>query len=106
MSDWIQVAPAAQFAEGDVRVVEVDGVMVAVYLLDGEFIAIEDLCPHDGAEIASGCVKDGILTCPRHGATFNLRNGDVLSPPAYDPLEMMLVRIEDSVVEVRDPRWD
>ena len=104
--DWTSVAPAAVFKEGDVKVVDADGVMVAVYNLDGDYIAIEDVCPHDGSEISSGCVKNGILECPHHGATFDLRSGDVLTPPAYEPLEMMTVRVENGVVEVRDGRWD
>jgi 3-phenylpropionate/trans-cinnamate dioxygenase ferredoxin subunit len=80
--------------------------MVAVFNLDGDFIAIEDVCPHDGSEISSGCVKNGVLECPHHGATFDLRSGAVLTPPAYEPLEMMELRVEDGVVEVRDARWD
>ncbi len=106
MSDWTRVASVAEFKRDEVRVVDVDNVMVAIYNLDGEYIAIEDLCPHDGSEIASGCVKNGILKCPRHGATFDLRSGDVLTPPAYDPLEMMQTRVENGFVEVRDGRWD
>lgn len=106
MAEWTRVALAADFKPGQVRVVDVDNMMVAVYELDGEYIAIEDVCPHDGSEIATGCVKNGILECPRHGATFDLRSGDVLTPPAYEPLEMMLVRVENGVVEVRDGRWD
>lgn len=106
MSDWTEVAPEGEFEEGGVKIVEVDNVMVAVFKLDGEYIAIEDSCPHDGSEVASGCIKNGILECPHHGATFDLRSGDVLSPPAYEPLEMMALRVEDGVVEVRDPRWD
>ena len=106
MSDWTRVGSEEELKEGDVKIVEADGVMVAVYNLEGEFIAIEDICPHDGSEIASGCVKNGILECPHHGATFDLRSGDVLTPPAYDPLEMMQVRVENGIVEVRDGRWD
>jgi len=106
MSDWTRVASVAEFKVGEVRVIDVDNVMVAVYNLDGEFIAIEDVCPHDGSEIASGCVKNGILECPHHGATFDLRSGDVLTPPAYDPLEMMQLRVENGFIEVRDGRWD
>lgn len=106
MSDWTRVASVAEFKVDEVRVVDVDNVMVAVYNLDGDFIAIEDVCPHDGSEIASGCVKNGILECPHHGATFDLRSGDVLTPPAYDPLEMMQLRVENGFVEVRDGRWD
>jgi len=106
VSDWTRVAPVAELTDGEVKVVEADGVMTAVFNLDGEFIAIEDTCPHDGSEIASGCVKNGILECPHHGATFDLRSGDVLTPPAYDALEMMQVRVENGIVEVRDGRWD
>ena len=104
--DWTSVAPAAEFKDGGVKTVDADGVMVAVFNLDGDYIAIEDVCPHDGSEIGSGCVKNGILECPHHGATFDLRSGDVLTPPAYDPLEMMQVRVENGVVEVRVGRWD
>ena len=104
--DWTSVALAAEFKDGGVKTVDADGVMVAVFNLDGDYIAIEDVCPHDGSEIGSGCVKNGILECPHHGATFDLRSGDVLTPPAYDPLEMMQVRVENGVVEVRDGRWD
>jgi 3-phenylpropionate/trans-cinnamate dioxygenase ferredoxin subunit len=106
VSDWTSVARAARFKAGQVKTVEVDGVMVAVFNLDGDFIAIEDVCPHDGSEISSGCVKNGVLECPHHGATFDLRSGAVLTPPAYEPLEMMELRVEDGVVEVRDARWD
>jgi 3-phenylpropionate/trans-cinnamate dioxygenase ferredoxin subunit len=104
--DWTSVALAVEFKEGGVNIVDADGVMIAVFNLDGDYIAIEDVCPHDGSEIGSGCVKNGILECPHHGATFDLRSGDVLTPPAYDPLEMMQVRVENGVVEVRDGRWD
>ena len=106
MSDWVNVATEGALEQGGVKVVDVDGVMVAVFNLDGEYIAIEDVCPHDGSEIASGCVKKGILECPHHGATFDLRSGDVLTPPAYEPLEMMELRIENGMIEVRDARWD
>lgn len=106
MSEWVSVAPQAEFKEGEVKVVEADGVMIAVFNLEGEYIAIEDVCPHDGSEIASGCIKKGIIECAHHGATFDLRSGDVLSPPAYEPLEMMALRIEQGMIEVRDERWD
>jgi 3-phenylpropionate/trans-cinnamate dioxygenase ferredoxin subunit len=104
--EWTRVTPEAEFKVGEVRLVDVDNMMVAVYNLDGEYIAIEDVCPHDGSEIATGCVKNGILECPHHGATFDLRSGEALTPPAYEPLEMMQVRVDDGVVEVRDARWD
>ncbi len=106
MSEWVSVGAADELEQGKSRIVEVDGVMVAVFRIGDEFIAIEDSCPHDGSEIGSGCVKNGILECPHHGATFDLKSGAVLSPPAYEPLEMMQLRVEDGIVQVRDGRWD
>ncbi len=106
MSDWVEVGPEGSIAEGANTVVDVDNVMVAVFLQNGQYIAVEDACPHDGSEIASGCLKNGILECPHHGATFTLATGEVLTPPAYEPLEMLQVRVADGVIQVRDDRWD
>ena len=106
MADWVEVIKASDFNTGDVKTIDVDGVMVAVFNQQGQYIAIEDMCPHDGSEIASGCIKDGIIECPYHGATFKLSTGAVLSPPAYEPLEMMDIRVENGMIQVRDGRWD
>ena len=42
MSEWIDVAPVVEFKPGDVRVVDVDDVVVAVFNVDGEYFAIEN----------------------------------------------------------------
>lgn len=106
MTAWVDVVLTKDFEPGDVKIVEVDNVMVAVFNMEGQYIAIEDVCPHDGSEIASGCIKNGVLECPHHGATFDLISGKVLSPPAYEPLEMIALRVRNDMIQVRDSRWD
>jgi 3-phenylpropionate/trans-cinnamate dioxygenase ferredoxin subunit len=106
MPDWITVAAAGDIAPGSCRVVDADGTRIAVYNLDGEFHAIEDVCTHDGGELASGQVEGGEVICPRHGARFCIRTGDALSAPAYEPTAKLPVRVENGVVQVRDDRWD
>jgi len=106
MSDWIDVAAAEDLPPGDRKVVDVDGVMVAVFNLDGELHAIEDICTHDGGELASGTIEGDAIICPRHGARFSIRTGEVLAPPAYEPVAVFAVRIENGRVQVRDERWD
>ena len=86
--------------------VEVEGAVMVLVNLDGEFYAIEDICTHDGSDISSGCVVDGSIECPRHGARFDIRTGEVTAPPAYEPVDVFPVRVEDGVVQVRDHRWD
>lgn len=106
MSDWIDVASTDQFSPGSHKVVDVDGVEVAVFNIGGEFLAIEDICTHDGGELACGELEGDVIVCPRHGAKFSLRTGAVLAPPAYEPVAALPVRVENNVVQVKDDRWD
>ena len=106
MSEWTDVAPSADIAPGTCRVVNVDDVMIAVVNIEGSFYAIEDLCTHDGGDLASGCIEGEEIVCPRHRARFNVKSGAVTAPPAYEDIATFPVRIEDGVVQVRDDRWD
>ena len=106
MSDWKNVAAAGEFGPGEYRVVDVDDVDVAVFNLDGEYFAIEDVCTHDFGTLTGGCVEDGRIMCPRHGARFDIRTGEALTPPAYEPVATFPVRIHEDMVQVRDDRDD
>ncbi len=106
MSEWTDVAPAEEIAPGGFRVVDVDGVMVAVFNLEGHFYAIEDVCTHDGGTLTGGTVEGDEVVCPRHGARFNIRTGAVTAPPAYEGVHALPTRIHQEMVQVRDDRWD
>lgn len=106
MSDWIKVVAANALAEGEHVVVDVDGTEVAVFNLAGQIYAIEDVCTHDGAEIASGTLEGDEIVCPRHGARFCIKTGAVTAPPAYEAIACFPVRIEEGDIQVRDDRWD
>jgi 3-phenylpropionate/trans-cinnamate dioxygenase ferredoxin component len=99
-ADWITVAPASSIPPGDYAQVEVDGALVAVFNIQGEFYAIEDVCTHDGGELAGGAVEDHRVICPRHGAQFCLRTGAALTPPAYEPVRTFATRVMSGTVEV------
>jgi 3-phenylpropionate/trans-cinnamate dioxygenase ferredoxin component len=106
MSDWVDIARVEDLPPGSRKVVDVDGSAVAVFNLNGEFFAIEDVCTHDGGELASGELEGEEIVCPRHGARFSVRTGEVLAPPAYEPVYAFPVQLEGGVVRVRDDRWD
>ena len=80
------VGAVAAIAPGDYAQIEVDGALVAVFNIHGEFYAIDDVCTHDGGELAGGAVEGDVVICPRHGARFCLRTGAALTPPAYEPV--------------------
>lgn len=106
MADWTRVATVDMLPPGSRRVVDVDGVAVAVFNLGGDYCAIEDTCTHDGGELASGELDGEEIVCPRHGARFNVRTGAMTAPPAYGPVATFPVRVSAGWVEVRDDRWD
>jgi 3-phenylpropionate/trans-cinnamate dioxygenase ferredoxin subunit len=99
---WVRVAPAASIAPGDYASVELGDGFVAVFNVDGEFFAIDDLCTHDGGGLAGGRLEDHQVICPRHGARFCLRTGAALTPPAYEAVRHYETRVTDGVVEVQE----
>jgi 3-phenylpropionate/trans-cinnamate dioxygenase ferredoxin subunit len=98
---WIPVTTVAALVPGDYAQTEVDGVIVAVFNIDGSFYAIEDTCTHDGGGLTGGAVEDCQVICPRHGARFCLRTGAALTPPAYEPVRTYATRINNGVIEVQ-----
>lgn len=106
MSEWIVVASTEELTPGTSRIVDADGTRIAVFNLDGEFFAIEDVCTHDGGDLTGGCLDGDVIVCPRHGARFSIRTGEALTAPAFEPTTAFPVRVEGGVVQVRDDRWD
>lgn len=106
MSDWVDVGRADEFSVGKPVHIEVDGTGIAVFKLDQAFYAIEDVCTHDGGKLTGGCVENGEIVCPRHGARFSIKTGEALTAPAYEPTATLPVRVENGIVQVRDDRWD
>lgn len=106
MTDWLDVMNESALAEGENTVIDLDGTDVAIFKIDGQCYAIADMCTHDGGEIASGTLEGDEIVCPRHGARFCVKTGEVTAPPAYENIDCFPVRIEQGKIQVRDNRWD
>ena len=106
MSDWVDVVAENALANGEHLIVDVDDVDVAVFKIEDRYYAIEDVCTHDGAEIASGILEGNDIVCPRHGAKFCIKTGVVKSAPAYEDIACFPIRIQNGTVQVKDNRWD
>ena len=106
MADWVDVAQVDKIEPGNFKVVDVDDVMIAVFNIEGEFYAIEDVCTHDYETLTGGAIKGCEITCPRHGARFDVTTGEALSPPAYESVTTFPVRCVDGMIQVTDNRWD
>jgi len=81
------------------KVVTVNGQELLLINIKGEIFACENECPHQGSPMQAGIVKDGRLSCPRHGYRFDLKTGDCLDNPAYT-LKIFTVTIKDEDIFV------
>ena len=75
MSEYILVADADSLPPGQGRTVNVRGREFALYNHDGQFYALDDLCPHRGGPLGAGALQDGCVFCPLHGWGFDLKTG-------------------------------
>ncbi len=102
MSEFVSVAKVGSIPPGQSGAFPVGDRLVAVFHQDGDYFAIDDLCPHMGASLATGDVQDGVVTCPWHAWRFRLSDGIWCDNPklgvkSYD------VRISGDEIQVRLP---
>lgn len=102
MSERAAVGPVSEIPAGGRRRLEVDGIDIIVVNCDGELLAMEDVCSHDGAPLDDGPIDcaAGTIECPRHGSLFDLRSGKPKTLPAYMPVETFPVEIDGGVAYV------
>ncbi len=97
---WHPVCPYETLKRDGYAILELATTAIAVFAVEGEVYAVEDACTHDGGELAGGPLEGCTITCPRHGARFDLKTGAVLAPPAVVPLRIFPVRVTAGRVEV------
>jgi len=100
MSDFETVGKVGDFEEGRGQAFAVDGRMVAVFKRNGEFFAIDDLCPHMGASLAEGHLEGETVTCPWHAWRFCIKDGTWEDNPRVK-VESFAVRVVDDEVQVK-----
>jgi nitrite reductase (NADH) small subunit/3-phenylpropionate/trans-cinnamate dioxygenase ferredoxin subunit len=104
MSDFQTVAKVGDIPIGEARAYQVNGKMVAVFNVDGEYSAINDLCPHMGASLASGYVEKETVTCPWHAWRFCITDGTWMdNPNAKVKTDCYAIRVEGNEIQVDVP---
>ena len=101
MAEFTRVCDVAEVPDPGKTLVEVDGDMVALFHVAGAWHALDDVCTHDGGPLADGELRNHTISCPRHGAKFDVRTGAALTMPAVRPTRSHEVKVEDGGVWVR-----
>ena len=90
----------SQLQQGKPVKVEKDGKTICVSRVGDEVFAIDDTCSHSDASLSEGDVTDFKIECWLHGAEFDLRTGEALTPPAVAPLRTYGVHVDGDSVTV------
>lgn len=78
MSKYVEVLKAGELKEGEMREAEVEGRQILVAKVAGKFYATTRICPHMAGNLAKGKLEGTVVTCPRHGSQFDLKDGHVV----------------------------
>ncbi len=102
MGKFVKVATTDELTDHAVKCVELEGQPIAVFDVEGEIFALSDTCTHEGGPLSEGELQDATVTCPWHGATFDVRTGAVLEPPAEEPVRSYPVKLlgKDILIEI------
>lgn len=103
MAGFIKVANTKDLQPGTARLVEVAGRKIALFNVDGKFYALDDTCTHRGGPLSEGSIKGDSVTCPWHGAIFDMKTGQDLSPPASKGVASFKVQVEGSDIKIELP---
>ena len=101
MSDqWIDVTATEDVPEDDVIGVDIAGKSIAVYRVEGEVFATDNLCTHGNARLCDGFLEGHEIECPLHQGKFDIRNGKAMCAPLTDDVKTYPIKIEGDRVFV------
>jgi cytochrome P450/nitrite reductase/ring-hydroxylating ferredoxin subunit len=98
---WHPVGVEQDAPDGTLRRVEVGSTAVCLGRVGGAWVAFDDTCTHEECPLSDGELDGNVVVCPCHGSEFDVRTGDVLTPPALDPLPIYEARVEAGELLVR-----
>lgn len=104
--EFVEIASVDDLPNGERLFLEIDGQPIVVFNIAGRFFAIADECSHEDLPLGDGDVDETHLhiTCPHHGADFDLRTGKALTLPAVKDIPAYPVRVRDGMLEIGLPQ--
>ena len=103
MGQFIKVAETNDVLPGTAKAVEAEGRKIALFNTGGAYYAIGDTCTHQGGPLSEGEVEGTVVTCPWHGATYDITTGSVLGPPAPEGVVSYKVQVDGNDIKVELP---
>jgi nitrite reductase/ring-hydroxylating ferredoxin subunit len=99
----LRVCEVAAVPSGGALKVETGELILAVFNLAGEIYVTDDACTHGPGSLSEGYIYDDIVECNFHGGAFNIKTGEIVSPPCMIPLKTYDVTVSDGSVYIIAP---
>jgi nitrite reductase/ring-hydroxylating ferredoxin subunit len=96
----VRVGDVRQIPHGSAKVIFFEQREVAIFNINGRFCALDNLCPHEKGPLSAGTVEGEVITCPVHGARFDLRTGRGLPGPHRCDVKAYAVEVKDFEVRL------
>jgi nitrite reductase/ring-hydroxylating ferredoxin subunit len=100
MTTRVKLCKTDEVAPGTAIKVETGDLVVAVFNLDGAFYVTDDHCTHGPGSLCEGYIDGDIVECNFHNGQFNIRTGEVVSPPPMVPVRTYPTVVEDGEVYI------
>ncbi len=98
--NWIRITATGNIPLHEGRSIQVDGIELAIFNLDGRFLTIENRCPHKGGPLCDGIVSGSAVVCPLHGRRFDLETGMAVRASEPACVATFPTRVEAGVILV------
>ncbi|MGI0018479.1 MAG: Rieske (2Fe-2S) protein [Nitrosotalea sp.] len=100
-SDFKKTLRVSDVPLGQMKTVEFENDTVCIINVGGKLYAINNVCTHEGGPLAEGTLSEYEVECPWHGARFDVRTGEVKSPPAESPVSTYEIKIDQDDIWIR-----
>ncbi len=97
---WIYIASKVDVPEDDVMGIDINAKSIALYQVDGEIFATDNICTHGNARLCDGFLEGHEIECPLHQGKFDIRNGKAMCAPLTEDIRTYPVKIEGGRVFV------
>jgi len=94
----VELCKADQVAAGTALRVESAGLTVAVFNIEGQFFVTDDACTHGPGSLSEGYIDGDVVECNFHNGQFDIKTGEVVSPPCMIPVKTYPATVEDGAV--------
>jgi nitrite reductase/ring-hydroxylating ferredoxin subunit len=98
--NWVPVGSRAELDEGAMKGIELGDLQIAIYNVEGEIYATDNICTHAFALLTDGFLDGDVIECPLHGGCFKIKTGEGMGAPISEDIKTYPVRMVGDTIEI------